>query len=101
MIHSAAANLCLEVVKFLYETYPELISILDEGERSLLHLATNDIISDIADVIGKVQYLCDQCPALIHLKDIEGNTALHNLLKSRVRLDFECVKVLCTPSNII
>jgi hypothetical protein len=53
-------------------------------------------VTVIADVIGKVQYLCYQCPSLIHLKDNGGNTALHKILASRVaRFNFECVKILC------
>jgi ankyrin repeat protein len=110
-IHCAAANSCLEVVKFLHKAYPESISMLDDGEMSLLHLAACNTITDIADVIGKVQYICDQCPPLVHSKDSDGETALHILLKSRNRFSFECVRILCdidatvvhdkiTPSNI-
>jgi ankyrin repeat protein len=108
-IHNAALRSCLEVVKFLHKTYPESISKLDNYGSSLLHLAVfDDNTSDIASM--KAQYLCDKCPALIHLKDIGGLTALHSLI-SRMRLDFECVRILCdmdwtvvkdkcTPSNI-
>jgi hypothetical protein len=77
----------------------------------LLHVAAHENIEDTADMIGKVQYICDQCPALTHLKDDDGNSALHNLLAIRVSLSFDCVKVLCdkdatvvkgkrTPSDI-
>jgi hypothetical protein len=59
-IHFAAFNSCLEVVKFLHKAYPESISMLDDDEKSLLHLAAFDNTTDIADVISKVQYLCDQ-----------------------------------------
>jgi ankyrin repeat protein len=92
-IHCAALHSCLEVVKFLHKAYPESISMLDEDERSLLHLAAYGDISDIA--IGKVQYLCDQCPALMHLKDDQGMTPLHDLLKNRGRSNFERVRILC------
>jgi hypothetical protein len=109
-IHIAALHSCLEVVKFLHRAYPESISMLSNCGRSLLRLAVCDFTSDI-DVIAKVQYICDQCPALIHLKDDEGSTALHFLLTSRMRFNFECVKILCdidatvvkdkcTPSDI-
>jgi ankyrin repeat protein len=94
-IHDAAYLGCLELVKFLHRAYPESISILEAYGNSLLTLAAYDNTSDIADVIGKVQYLCDQCPALIHLKNIEGNTALHILLTRRARFLFKCVKILC------
>jgi ankyrin repeat protein len=115
-IHSAAFHSCLEVVKFLHKAYPESISMLGDGERSLLHLAAFDYTSDIADMTGKMQYICDQCPALIHLKDSQGITALHNVLTvgvrfGDIRLNFECVRILCdidatvvkekrTPSDI-
>jgi hypothetical protein len=85
--------------------------MLNVSERSLLHLAACDDTSDVADVIAKVQYICDQCPALIYLKDYEGSTALHNLLGNRERFSFKCVRILCdmdwtvvrdkyTPSDI-
>jgi hypothetical protein len=83
--------------------------MLDYCERSLLHIAAYDHTSDIADMIGKVQYLCDHYPALIHLKDNEGNTALHVLLASRARFSLECVfcdmdatvvQDKCTPSDV-
>jgi ankyrin repeat protein len=110
-IHFAAANSCLEVVKFLHKVYPESISMLSACDFSLLHRAACGNTSDIADMIGKVQYLCDQCPALIHLKNSQGDTVLHNSLMSRERLIFECVRILCdmdptavhdkcTPSDI-
>jgi hypothetical protein len=79
-IHCAAYHSCLELVKFLHKAYPESISMLDEYGNNLLHFAACNTTSDTADVIGKVQYLCDQCPALIHLKHNEGSTALHHLL---------------------
>jgi hypothetical protein len=108
-IHCAAHSSCLEVVKFLHKAYPESISMLDDCDKSLLHSAAYDYTSDIADMIGKMQYICNQCPALIHLKDDDGNTALHHFLTNGAR--FECVKVLCdmdwtvvrdesTPSDI-
>jgi hypothetical protein len=110
-IHSSARRSCLEVVKFLHKAYPESISMLNDYGKSLLHLATCDNSSDVADVVGKIQYICDQCPALIHLKNSVGDTALHNLLTSRGNLRFKCVRILCdidwtvvrdksTPSNI-
>jgi hypothetical protein len=71
-IHRAARYSCLDVVMFLHKAYPESIPMLGNQSRSLLHLAAGDTTSDIADVKAKVQYLCDQCPALIHLKDISG-----------------------------
>jgi ankyrin repeat protein len=94
-IHCAACYSCLDLVKFLLKAYPESISMLGMEVRSLLHLAVSDEISDIAEVKAKVQYLCDQCPALIHLKDIDGDTALHDMLKNVGRFNLECVIILC------
>jgi ankyrin repeat protein len=94
-IHCAAAHSCSEVVKFLHKAYPESISMLGDDECSLLHSVAFENTSDIADMIAKVQYLCDQCPALIHLKDNIGYTALHNLLRSRETFNFDCVRILC------
>jgi hypothetical protein len=109
-IHSAARHSCLEVVKFLHKAYPESISMLSKYGFSLLHSAasyqysTSDDASDIADVIAKVQYICDQCPALIHLKDYQGETALHHVLTSltsRERLNFKCVRILCDMDRTV
>jgi hypothetical protein len=94
-IHNAAIFSCLDVVKFLLEAYPESISMLGYKARSLLHLAATDQTNDIAVMKAKVQYLCDQCPALIHLNDIDGDTVLHTILKTSDRFNFECVKILC------
>jgi hypothetical protein len=96
-IHCAAAHSCLEVVKFLHKTYPESILMPGVGGSSLLHLVANacDDTSDPADMTGKVQYLCDQCPALIHSTDSQGDTALHDLLAMGGNLSFECVRILC------
>jgi hypothetical protein len=94
-IHCAAVYSCFGIVKFLHKAYPESISMLADGERSFLHLSACNVTSNIADMLAKVQYLCDHCPALIHLKDSGGNTALHDLLTSRVKLNFQSVKILC------
>jgi ankyrin repeat protein len=109
-IHDAAAHSCLEVVKFLHKAYPESISMMGNYGSSLLHLAVFDNSSDPADVIAKVQYLCEQCPALIHLKDNRGGSAFHKLLMESAS-NFDCVRILCdmdwtvvrdkyTPSSI-
>jgi hypothetical protein len=85
--------------------------MLGDNENSLLHFNTQENTRDIADMIGRVQYICDQCPALILLKDSEGSTAFHVLLTIGEGLNFECVKILCdmdltvvrdtcTPSNV-
>jgi hypothetical protein len=93
-IHWAADRSCVDVVKFLHKAWPESMSMLDGEKNSLLHGAIIDEISDIADVIAKVKYLCDQCPALIHLKDKEGDTALLYTCTSDI-FNFECMRTLC------
>jgi hypothetical protein len=81
--------------------------MLDDDGGSLLHRAVIDDASDIADVKAKVQYICDECPALIHLKDNYGNTALHVALRMREDeyslrcVDFECVKILCGADETV
>jgi hypothetical protein len=71
------------------------------SEYCLLHLAASDNTSNIADVIAKVQYLCDQCPALIHLKDMVGRIALHTLLWSDAKFSFKGLKILCDMDRTI
>lgn len=100
-IHWAADRSCLDVVRILHKAWPESISSLDDEGRSLLHGAIIDNICDISDVIAKVQYLCDQCPALIHLKDFDGNTALHDALGNRGRFCFQRVKTLCDIDSTV
>jgi ankyrin repeat protein len=94
-IHVAAEYSCVDVVKFLHKAWPESISMLAGNDNSLLHLAVMNDTSDIADVIAKVRYICDQCPALLHLKNSDGNTPLFYILKNVGRFNFECVKILC------
>jgi hypothetical protein len=94
-IHWAANYSCLGVVKFLHKAWPESISMLYSNDRSLLHGAVNDSTSDIADVIAKVQYICDQCPALLHQKHFRGNIPLHAILANQRFFNFESVKILC------
>jgi hypothetical protein len=85
---------CLDVVKFLHKAYPESISMLGVGGKSLLHIALSNYTSCISDATAKVQYLCDQCPALIRLEDCNGDTVLHMIL-AHERFNFGCVKILC------
>jgi ankyrin repeat protein len=99
-IHLAALNSCLDVLKFLHKLYPESISMLDEEGQSLLHLATLDNDSNCAAANIKVQYLCDQCPALIYLKDNDGYTPLHTAV-CNLRLNYEGVKILCNVDRTV
>jgi hypothetical protein len=94
-IHVAADYSCLDVLKFLHKVWPESILRLDDEGSNLLHLAVMDDASDIADVTAKVQYIYDQCPALIHLRNIRGKTPLYSILTNDDRFNLECVKILC------
>jgi hypothetical protein len=104
-IFFAPRHSCLVLMKYLHLAYPESISILGSERRSLLHAATSDKTSNVTDIKNKVQYLCDQCPALINLKDDDGNTALHNILingdKFSFRIKVKIVTVLCWKDLIL
>jgi hypothetical protein len=97
-IHLSASNSCLDVLRFLHKAYPESISMLNEDGKSLLHQVANDYNSNFDDVNAKAQYLCEQCPALIHLKDNEGNTPIFSIINPLwrfLKFNFCFVKLLC------
>jgi hypothetical protein len=105
-IHNAASYSCLNVLQLLHRAFPESITALDNKEKSLLHLAVADDGNDAAIVIAKVQYLCEQCPALTKLKDHKGYTPLQKLLKMSkyhdVRFNFEIVQyLLCLDGTAV
>jgi hypothetical protein len=91
----AARYSCLEVVKFLHKAWPGSISMVDDDGRSVLHAAVIDENSDTPVIIAKMQYICDQCPALIHLKDSVGDTTLHDIFMYGVKSNFQLMKTLC------
>jgi hypothetical protein len=104
-IYWAACHSSLDVFKFLYKFWPESVSIVGRRGRSVLHVAVADMNSDTADVAGKVQYICDQCTALIHLKGDDGDTPLNNMITNGVtnegRFNFECVQILCNVDTTV
>jgi hypothetical protein len=100
-IHTAASCSCLDVVKFLHKAHPESISTLDEYGRSLLFHALIDEDSNFDDAKLKLQYLCNQCPALIYLKDANGIPPLHFALAGKERTNFGCVRILCDIDETI
>jgi ankyrin repeat protein len=93
-VHQAANHSGLDVLKYLIKAYPESISMLKGDGENLLHAVVNDRFSDVPDVKAKIQYLCEQCPALMHMKDNNGRTPLHDLLADE-RYNYECAKILC------
>jgi hypothetical protein len=98
-IHVAARGSTVDMLIFLHEAYPESISILvPNDEYNLLHFAIDDTISDNKG--AKLQYLCDQCPQLIHMKDNEGDNPLHRAcFEYHDKLDLEAVKILCNADE--
>eukprot|EP00596_Hydrurales_sp_CCMP1899_P002044 CAMPEP_0119048860 /NCGR_PEP_ID=MMETSP1177-20130426/61454_1 /TAXON_ID=2985 /ORGANISM="Ochromonas sp, Strain CCMP1899" /LENGTH=484 /DNA_ID=CAMNT_0007025323 /DNA_START=386 /DNA_END=1840 /DNA_ORIENTATION=- len=109
-IHFAARYSTVNMLKFLYEAYPESLFTLEiVNESNLLHLALTDTGNRSDVVADKVKYLCEQRPQLIHMENNEGSTPLLNALYLDHN-DLDAVKILCdidetalrdkcTPSN--
>jgi hypothetical protein len=94
-IHIAACCLTVDMLKFLYEAYPEsLFTLVLVYESNLLHIALHDTENYLDVVEEKVEYLCEKCPQLIHMKDFGGNTPLHSALNLGIS-DLEAVRILC------
>jgi hypothetical protein len=74
--------------------------LCDNIDCSLLHLALTNNVSDIADVIVKVRYLSEQCPALICLKNDNGAISHYDAIEKR-GFSFECVKMLCHTDTTV
>jgi hypothetical protein len=97
-IHHAAGYATVDMLIFLHQAYPESLSILNPDKCNLLHLA----IDEENDRIAKLEYLCYQCPQLIHKKDDEGVTPLHDFLRScHNKVDFKAVKFLCDADETV
>jgi ankyrin repeat protein len=97
-VHQAANHSELDVLKYLIKAYPESISMLEDDGGNLLHEVVRDRFSDVSDVKAKIQFLCEQCPALMHMKDENGFTPLHDLLADEdadADAAYECAKLLC------
>jgi ankyrin repeat protein len=107
-IHYEAMYSSLDVLKLFQKAYPESLSMLGDDGNSSLHRVFHSLSNDITK---KVQYLCDQCPAFIHQKNVNGHTPLHYTLIYGSELDVNSMICLCkvdetvvrdkwTPSNI-
>jgi ankyrin repeat protein len=105
-IHHAAFSSSIDVLRFLHINNPESLSMLKNDRSNLLHLVVDGKFKDRRD---KVQYLCDQCPALIHQKNDRGFAPIHRCFYGT--LDIGSIVCLCnadeavvrdkyTPSNI-
>jgi hypothetical protein len=104
-IHYAALHSSSDVLKFLLNAYPEsLTMVADQGSSAtgftLLHLAMENK-SDATDVKAMVEYLCNSCPALIHMKCSQGYTPLHDVLRLRGKLNIEAVRLLCNTDATV
>lgn len=64
------------------------------NRENLLHLAVRSLGNPV-NATSKVQYLCEQCPALIHQRDKYGYTPLHSALEYYKKFNFELVKIIC------
>jgi hypothetical protein len=105
-IHHAAVYSSLDVLKFLVKAYPESLSMVIEHEneaeegRNLLHLAQISL-PHVADSKTIVEYLCNLCPALIHMKCAQGLTPLHHALMLSKKLRMESIEVLCNTDESV
>jgi hypothetical protein len=75
-IHSAANRSSLDVLKFLHRAYPESLtmSTSDEDQNTLLHQTVTSCFAD--DIKVKIQYLLDQCPAMVNMVNGSSFTPL-------------------------
>jgi ankyrin repeat protein len=104
-IHYAVLYSSLDVIKFLLNAYPEsLTMVVGQGNSNagytLLHLAMENM-SDVTDGNAMVEYLCNLCPALIHMKNSKGSTPLHRALFLEGELNTEAVTVLCNTDATV
>jgi len=106
-IHYAAEHSCLKMIKFLLEIYPESLTMVISGEENtanegcnLLHQACQNK-SNIADAKAIVEYLCELCPALVHMKSNEGDTPLHLAFRIHGELNTKAVKILCNTDESV
>lgn len=106
-IHHVAFSSSLDILRFLHINNPESLSVLKNDRSSLLHLALDGTFRSR----DKVQYLCDQCPALIHQVNDRGFAPIHRCFSFGGAPDIRSIVCLCnadeavvrdkfTPSNI-
>jgi ankyrin repeat protein len=99
-IHDAAANSSLDMIKFLLRVYPESLTTVMTNESTVLHMALRNK-SNVTDRNAIVEYLCNLCPALIHMKTSQGHTPLHRALLLQGELNIEAVRVLCNTDALV
>jgi ankyrin repeat protein len=99
-VHYAVMNSSLNVIKFLLKVYLESLTMVTRNGNCLLHLALESK-SDATVVNAIMEYLCNLCPALIHMKTSQGLTPLHRALWLRGELNIEAVRVLCNTDESV
>lgn len=104
-IHIAAEIASLSALQFLAEACPEsLYEVIEgdeviEGEVNLLHVALSvDHYRPLVD--AKVQFLCERCPDLLHMRvDNIGTPFQYFALSDKLNLD--TMKILCKADETI
>jgi hypothetical protein len=95
-IHIAARESTLDVVEFLLKAYPESINELTNRGETLLHLIPEGYSDDMA---VKFQFICDQCPSLLHIKALLMNPL--EVLIINQRLDLNLITIMCEADSTI
>lgn len=83
LLTTAASNACFEMVKLIYDKWPEAIKLLDTEKRSPLARASPFCFNSMT-------FLYEKWPEAIKLKDEYGKTCLHLTARSNL----ETVKFL-------
>jgi hypothetical protein len=105
----AGANSSLDMIKFLIRVYPESLTMVITSENivwegyTFLHLvgkAFNEAFN-VTDGNAIVEYLCNLCPALIHMKTSQGKTPLHCALLLQGEVNVEAVRILCNTDALV
>jgi ankyrin repeat protein len=106
-VHIAASHSSLDMLKFLVRAYPESLTMVVGRQKikyegcTLLHLPLLDSDSYVAEATAKIEYILHLCPALIHVKDIRGHTALHYSLVFGGKLNIKSIKALCSTDESV
>jgi ankyrin repeat protein len=94
------------MIKFLLKVYPESLTMVSTDQHmnserdTLLHLALQNS-SDVADFKAIMEYLCNLCLALIHMKFSHGDTPMHYALRLDGEFRIEIVKILCSTDESV
>lgn len=98
-IHAATKFSTVDVLQFIFKVCPDSFLEVTVCSRNLLHMALSYVYRDRVSVNAKVKYLCDKCPELLHMRNIEGKTPL--LLFCCLPLDLNTMKIMCDADETI